>query len=105
MQACTYTYQTPFQGFGKSRALKLANPTSQAKSEAGEKIAYRIHFTGHGLTMNDLWIITKVLAKEVAYDLRKQPLPDTILRCRRREIGERLRYDDSFIFALAQNKL
>ena len=101
MRPCTYNYETPFKGFGKPRPLRLSNPDSQEKLQVGDKIAYRVTFTGLGLTLRDYWTIMKVLAKEVAYDLRKQPTPDAVLRCRRREIGEDLRYNDDFILKLA----
>ena len=102
MLPCTYKYETSFQGFGKPRPLKLSNPDSQEKLQLGDKIAYRITFTGLGLTMRDYWTIMKCLAKEVANDLRKNPPYEPVLRCRLREIGEDLRYDDSFINKIAK---
>lgn len=102
MVPCTYQYETPFRGFGRPRPLKISNPRSQKKLKLGDKIAYQITFTDLGLTMRDYWTIMRCLAREASYDIRKFPTHETVLRCRRREIGDQLRYDDRFIHELAK---
>lgn len=101
MVPCTYKYEKPFAGFGKFRRMILSNDACQQKLTIGDKIAYRMTFTGLGLTIRDYKVIMKCLAKESKYDMGKKPTPDPVLRCRKAEIGDDKRYNDDFILQLA----